>query len=172
MGLTIVPAPVVASVSLQETQITSSSTFTVPTGVTKVWAHVYGGGGGGASPGASNRLGTPGIAGATVVQQLTVTPGAGITATIGAGGAGGGQYGYTGTATVFGSITSAPGGDISGWYVGSVSLSGLRTPGASSFGASANNGAAPANSAAGGGQSRYGGGFAGGSGRIIVRYLA
>lgn len=171
MGLTIVPAPVVASVNLQETQILSSTTFTVPAGVTKLWVTAYGGGSGGNTASAGSRVGTTGAAGAAATGQLTVTPGASITATVGAGGAGAAYDCFAGTDSVFSTITATAGMGFS-WYVGSVSVAGTtRKPGPSSFGIAPSNGNAVANSGAGGGYSRYTG-FNGGSGRIIVRYLA
>lgn len=171
MGLTIVPAPVVASVNLQETQILSSTTFTVPAGVTKLWASVYGGGGGAVYLSGNSQIGSNGLAGAVVTEQLTVTPGASLTATIGAGGTGSGSPSGSGSNSVFSTITAA-GGNGFVWYLGSASAGyGMGKPGQSSFGTSPVGANAPANSSAGGGFTRTIG-RNGGSGRIIVRYLA
>jgi len=82
--------------------ITTSGTFTVPTGVNFLLVEGCGGGGGGGGGGGANNFaggGGAGGAGATPqIIPLTVTPGASLTVTIGAGGAGGGGAGgSTGT---------------------------------------------------------------------------
>lgn len=84
------------------TTFTSSGTFTVPAGVTKILVELCGAGGGarGATPSA-------GAAGGYSIGVITVTPGASITATIGTGVANG-----TGGTTSFSTI-SATGGSCS-----------------------------------------------------------
>lgn len=75
--------------------ITSSGTFTIPTGVTKLQITVIGGGGGGAVPQYSYAGGAGG--GGTAIKFLTgLTSGATLTITIGAGGARGNASGSNG----------------------------------------------------------------------------
>lgn len=64
-----------------------SSTWTVPAGVTNAKVTVVGGGGGGATAGGSYGNGGGGGAGGTAISYLTLTPGASISYTVGAGGA-------------------------------------------------------------------------------------
>jgi hypothetical protein len=167
MGIQTLPVP--AGVSLQETQITASGTFTVPTGVTKLWCHVYSGGNGGHSA-STSRPGILGVAGSVRVEQLTVTPGSSLSATIGAGGAAGGGYGNCGAGnpSSFSTIT-ANGPQAFTWYPGgSGYTNGM--PGSSNFDVATSGSNAPANSGAGGGSTGVTA-RNGGSGRIIVRYL-
>jgi len=96
---------------------TSSGTFTVPAGVTKVYVSMCGGGGGGGGGGSNRKGGPGGGAGAYFKKPVTVTPGATYTITVGAGGAGGagsttvnGQPGQAGGTSSFGSLLSATGG--------------------------------------------------------------
>ena len=77
---------------------TTSTTWTIPTGITKIKAYVTGGG-----AGCSGNVG--GGAGGTVVDYLTVTPGATATITIGAGGATGTTSTGGNTTLVIGSTT-------------------------------------------------------------------
>jgi len=95
---------------------TSSTTWTVPAGVTvikriRVWA--AGGGGGGAGA-VSATAGAGGGSGAYAeTNYASVTPGFGITVTIGTGGSGGGSGGTAGSsggASTFGGLCSAGGG--------------------------------------------------------------
>jgi hypothetical protein len=97
--------------NLQQTVFNSTGTFTVPTGVTKVYVEVTGGGGGSAIN--ASRGGGGGGYSAGI---LTVTPGTNITATVGAGGTGGQSYGSTGDAGGASSFStmSANGGNGSG----------------------------------------------------------
>jgi hypothetical protein len=105
---------------------TSSTTWTVPTGITKCAVYIVGGGGGGGGGAAfvDNRNvggGSGGSGGSVGIDPFfTVTPGASITVTIGGGGAGGaavtatssnnsGNDGVNGTTSSFGSL-SAQGG--------------------------------------------------------------
>lgn len=90
----------------------STQTFVVPNGVTSVRVALIGGGGGGGGgaigwgSGAGGGCGG-GIAGGTI----PVTPGASISVTVGAGGAGGGDAanGSTGGVSAFGSLTAVGG---------------------------------------------------------------
>lgn len=100
---------------------TSSSTFTVPPGVTTVYVTMCGGGGGGGGGcvGSTSTCngGNGGGAGAYFKKPCIVTPGATYTITVGAGGAGGagstttsGQPGQAGGTSSFGNLLSATGG--------------------------------------------------------------
>lgn len=93
---------------------TSSGTFTVPSGVTKVYLTMVGGGAGGGSGNTTAGVqgGGGGGAGASLINYpFTVTPAANLTVTIGAGGTGGsGPPGTTndgtdGGSTSFDSVT-------------------------------------------------------------------
>jgi len=88
---------------------TSSGTFTVPTGISKVKVTVIGGGGGGG--GSTN--GGGGGAGGTAIEWISgLTGGSTVSVTVGGGGAGAGA-GATGTAggtSSFGAYCSATGG--------------------------------------------------------------
>ena len=105
---------------------TSSTTFTVPAGITRCAVYAVGGGGGGG--GGAVRVTSAGLAGGNggnggfLGQEpyYTVTPGASITVTIGAGGAGGagastissataGTAGTNGNNSVFGNLTAGGG---------------------------------------------------------------
>ena len=99
--------------------ITSTQSFTVPTGVTSIWVTLVGGGGGGQSitypTQAQGAGGGAGGAGTKLVTGLT--PGQVITCTIGGGGGAGG----TGGTTSFGAYFSATGGGGSGGANGTAS---------------------------------------------------
>jgi len=175
-----------AGATMYEERFTSSTTWTVPTGVTKVYATLAGGGGGGAGTGAY--LGEAGKQGAVLDEMLTVTPGNSITVTIGAGGAGGsaggGNNGDTGSATSFGALTAAGGyfGAAAMWAKSDISrgkqpesapING-GTPNA--INSNATGIAGGANTSSGGSSARsttvtdYAGG-AGGSGFVFIRYV-
>lgn len=95
---------------------TASGTFVVPAGVTRLKVKLVGGGGGGAGGGGVNGFsGGGGAAGGYAEGYLAVTPGASITATVGAGAsAGGGTTGGTGGTTSFSSISATGGGGGTG----------------------------------------------------------
>jgi hypothetical protein len=136
-----------------------------------VWAEVIGGGGSGGRESTYGAAG--GTAGARITQQLTVTPAASITVTIGAGGAArtvDGNNGLSGASSVFGSITALGGnGGATNQAVNTTDVGAL---GQSCYGVGGGVATdAPANSGAGGGGGRTRGG-AGGSGIIIVKLLA
>jgi hypothetical protein len=162
--------------TLNEQRFTTSGTFTVPTGVTKVWVTAVGGGGGGNSSGGGGytyAMAFGGFAGAYITEQITVTPAAAITVTVGSGGSASGA----GNSSSFGSLTANGGaaGQGAPFPGGSDRIS---TNGQSGYGiggvgsTSGTGGAAAANSGAGGGAGNSGGsGGAGGSGIVIVRWL-
>lgn len=89
---------------------TSSGTFTIPTGVTKIKVTVVGGGGGGAGGYAAccvNFHGPGGGGGCTAMKWLTgLTPGNTLTVTIGSGGTGGNPSGSAATAGGQSSVAS------------------------------------------------------------------
>lgn len=76
---------------IYKTTITTSGTFTVPAGVSKlkIFATGGGGGGGGSITGDGPTPGSGGGAGGTAISEIIVTPGQVINVAIGAGGAGG-----------------------------------------------------------------------------------
>lgn len=88
---------------------TSSGSWTVPAGVTKVKASLIGGGGGGAKRGGNPSSACSGGGGAFVIKWINVTPGTSMTVTIGAGGAmaaANNQDGSNGGNTAFGGVTA------------------------------------------------------------------
>jgi hypothetical protein len=91
---------------------TGTSTFTVPAGVTAVKVTVVAGGGGGGGPSAQSRAGGGGGGGGTAIEWVTgLTPGSTVTVTVGAGGtATAGANGGTGGTSSFGAFCSATGG--------------------------------------------------------------
>lgn len=94
---------------------TSSGSFTVPSGVTKIEVEVRGGGGGGGGSAGSRTSGPGqgGCGGGYGKQVLTVTAGSTHAVTVGVGGAGGAFYYADGTAggtSTFGTLISATGG--------------------------------------------------------------
>ena len=89
-------------------EITTSQTWTVPTGVTEIAVRLFGGGGGGYSSGGG------GGGGHMAYKVFTVTPGTSYTITIGSGGAASGDGG----STIFGSLLTARGGDGGGSNTG------------------------------------------------------
>jgi hypothetical protein len=113
---------------------TANGTFTVPTGITAVSVSLWAGGGGGkgGGSGASSNAGVAGNGG-TVNAIVTVTPGASISVTVGAGGNGSSgsasttSNGSTGGTTSFGSLASITGGGGGGTgATATVTTSGLR----------------------------------------------
>ncbi|CAB4160638.1 Phage tail repeat like [uncultured Caudovirales phage] len=109
LGLTNSGAP-----TFRTQTFTSSGTWTVPAGVTrvKVWVIGAGGGGGAGNSGAENDpSGGPGGNGGSALAYVDVTPGASITVTVGTGGTGSNTgAGTSGGTTSFGSLISATGG--------------------------------------------------------------
>lgn len=88
---------------IQSQLFTSSSSWTAPTGVTRVRATVVGGGGGA-------RQSSPGGIGGLAIGEYTVTPGTSYTVTIGTGGAGSTSTSGSGGTSSFGAFLSATGG--------------------------------------------------------------
>jgi hypothetical protein len=140
--------------SLQEQRFTTSGTFTVPTGVTKVWATVVGAGGGGGNRQGQSAIVFGGFAGAYITEQVTVTPGESITVTVGTGVISG-----TGGNSSFGSLTASGGG---AGAVANIPDYQFLLGGQTGYGVSGGIGAGGA-----GGNS----GSAGGAGIVIVRWL-
>ncbi len=104
---------------------TTSSSWVVPAGVTRVWALVAGGGGGGGAvtttlPGPDGTGGGTtgqdiGGAGGLTFGMIAVTPGASITVTVGAGGVGSDSTaaGGAGGTSSFSTLSATGGGGIS-----------------------------------------------------------
>lgn len=92
---------------------TSSGTFTVPAGVRSIDVFVVGGGASGATGSTSSDMGGHGgNSGRTnTIKGYTVSPGQQFTVTIGAGGPRDRSGNTAGSATIFGSVISADGGD-------------------------------------------------------------
>jgi hypothetical protein len=169
---------------------TSSGTFTVPTGITKVKVTVVGGGGGGGSFNSGSYLGGGG-GGAAIEIISGLTPGGTVSVTVGAGGA----YNATGGTSSFGAFCSATGGAPTGLGgLGSGGQLNIRGGGGSygftnfdtgdyevpgGGGSSILGGGAPANANAnaggaygGGGRSQFnqGNGTAGSAGIVVVEW--
>jgi len=168
--------------TMYEERFTSSSSWTVPSGVTKVWVTMIGGGGGGA--GGGSYWGFAGGQGAVVNEQLSVTAGASISYTVGAGGNGGSATsgGDGGSASTFSTLTANGGyGGTPGAFPNSDvnrSFPAMSTPinGAPVTNTNNSSGnAGTANTGGGGSSGKNSGGTAsggnGGSGFIIVRYV-
>jgi hypothetical protein len=153
--------------------LTTTGSFTVPAGVTKLKVTVIGAGGGGAS-GVANSGSGGGAGGGAAIGVLTVTPNQVIAYTIGAagtGGVGGGNGGNGGT-TTFSTISATggtggtiyPGGTnpsvvgVSGGVGsgGDINLRGGRG-GAANYITQNSNNAYPASGDGGDGASEYGG---------------
>lgn len=115
-------------------------TWTVPSGVYRVKARVWGAGGGGAAASSSgNGAGGGGGGGGYSEGWFSVTPGANITVTVGQAGTGGSGYqanGTAATASSFGSYCSANGGSYGTW--GSSSSPGNGGAGGSATGGQIN----------------------------------
>lgn len=101
-----VARPLPALGGLRKDYFTSNGTWTAPSGVTQVILMGSGGGGGGGGDWAHGGGGAQ-----QAVAFVTVTPNAGYTVTIGAGGSGGasGATGGDGANTTFGSLFTAAG---------------------------------------------------------------
>lgn len=145
-GTLAIPTGTVAQRSVIEFRDVGTTTWTCPTGVTKIQVLVVAGGGGGGGWG-----GGGGGGGVVFNPNVTVSPGTGYTVTVGAGGTRG-TTGYTpggdGGNSVFGSITAIGGGGGGNWSGGAG-----RTGGSGGGGSNASGGAGTS-----------GQGFAGGSG--------
>jgi hypothetical protein len=148
---------------------TSSGTFTVPTGVSKVMVSAHGGGGGGGGGyGTSITAGGGGGVG-FIPQIINVTSGQAITVIIGSGGAGGlsgGGAGAVGGSTFFGS-TEFKGGNGGGQTFGGMSLfSGGAAKQKGSNSSNYSGGAIPTNTFIGGGGGAGSGGNGGQAGGV------
>lgn len=177
---------------------TSSGTFTVPAGITKVKVTVIGGGGGGADQGGAGGYGGGG--GGTAIKIVSgLTPGSTISVTVGTGGAGG-NTGSNGGTSSFGAYCSATGGAGAVAYIpgiGGIGSSGDLNFAGGAGGTSAtisgvgssygygggtfmgaggkdtiNNGGSAGRAYGGGGSGNVSGtgGYAGASGVVIVEY--
>jgi len=100
------------------TVYTTTTTFTVPAGVTKIYVKLCGGGGG-----QSNYYGGAGGGAGYAEGMITTTPGSTIVGTVGAGGTYGGSGGTTSFSTISatGGQPNNPGGSASG---GSINIGG------------------------------------------------
>jgi hypothetical protein len=87
--------------------LSGTSTWTAPTGVTRVRVTVIGGGGAGGAGGNNGSDGAPGGVGGLAIGSYTVTPGTGYTVTVGGGGS---RSGGSGGTSSFGGFLSATGG--------------------------------------------------------------
>jgi hypothetical protein len=155
---------------------TSSGSFTVPAGVTRISTEIWGGGGG--AGGAANASGAGGGGGGGGFSEgvFTVMPGQTIAVTVGLGGTGGdgAQNGTTGGTTSFGSFNSATGGGGGGFGDG---FGGVGGAGGSATGGTLNlpgGVGGPASFPAGGfqGSSFNGAGIPGGTGTALAQTLA
>ena len=140
---------------------TTSSTFTVPSGITKLWAEVYGGGGGGGATGGGSGTsgGGGGGGGGVSMGFLTVTPSQNITVTVGSGG-GAGTAGATSTFSTIVASGGRQGGD------GSANSGGGGGGGGIGSGGSINQTGGSGGSGSGGGLAN---GYPGGNGGSNTR---
>ena len=154
----------------------ASGTFTVPAFVTKIKGRVAGAGAGGSGSNGTTVCGGGGGAGGYAEGIFTVTPGAVITITVGAGGAGGasGANSTAGGTSSIGALASATGGAAT--FTSGANGVGGGAPGVGSGGAvnlsggSGNDGSASsaATGTGSGGASAFGGGGRAGSGSGIA----
>lgn len=167
---------------------TADGTFVVPAGVSAVRLLVVGGGGGGGTGRYAGDVdgrpgGGGGAGGFRAIAAHTVTPGATIAVTVGAGGAGAtgtadtavGTGGVNGGNSVFDTITAAGGGGGGGHYAALVGGVWDELPNAGGSGGGASNGSAtggagntpattPSQGSAGGGGASGPNSFVGGGG--------
>ena len=113
MGITVYPAPSAASKWERTSVFTSTGSWTAPADVTSVEVMAVSGGGSG---GSSVAGGGGGGGGGLVIRNLTVTPGASYTITVGAGGArtSNNEPGINGSPTSFGALLTVVGGGAGG----------------------------------------------------------
>jgi hypothetical protein len=140
--------------------VVETTSWTAPSGVSRVQYLVVGGGGG-AGNGYDNAGGGGGGGGMVLADYLDVVPGTSYTVTVGGGGAGGADQrvnnaGTPGDNSVFASITALGGGNGLGSRTGG-------TAGAAQVGSTT---APTGGSGSGGGNGGKGGGGAGGAGSI------
>lgn len=138
MSVTVFPTPSTGGTakSLTTTFITSTQAWVAPTGVTNIDILLVGAGGGGGGAAGTSHKGGGGGGGGVVSQSLPVTPGTSYTVTIGAGGAAGTASstspGGNGTASTFGTLSTAYGGGGGFPSGGTVPTSGLVSSGGGS----------------------------------------
>lgn len=145
----------------------SSTTWTVPAGVTRAYVQVWGSGGGGAGGSLNTVAGSGGGAGGYGADFVTVTPGAGIAIVVGAAGTAGtvGNGGGNGNPSSFNGTLSANGGSGGGAAAGIGALGGVSTATINIAGGTGDAGTALSVTAKGGhGGAAGGAGGAGGSG--------
>jgi len=175
MGQLQIPAPS-ANAIMNELRITSSTTWTAPSGVNKVWVLMIGGGGG-ASATTSTAVAVPGTTGGIVNQQVSISAGTTYSAVIGAGGSnvGGGSNGNSGNNTTMFGLTAVGGQggqrqlnfSGGGYQGGGINWSG----GVNGVAYLDDNHTADVNTG-NSGTGTYNQGAAGGSGLIILRWAA
>jgi hypothetical protein len=105
----------------------SSGTFTVPPGVTQVYAYVFGGGGG-STNGNTGLIGGDGGVGVALITGLT--PGANVAVTVGTGGRGSdisSNNATAGNTSSFGSFASATGGGVGNVNTSAPAIAGTFT---------------------------------------------
>ena len=99
-----------------EQVFTSSGTFTVPAGITRIRVRCWGGGGAGGSSGVGGNVGGGGGGGSYAEGFYTVVPGTQYSVTVGVGGTGvSGAGGNNGLTSSFGALCSATGGSGGPW---------------------------------------------------------
>jgi hypothetical protein len=147
----------------------SSGTFTVPAGITRVYITAVGGGGGGNRQSSGSNSGGGGGGAAVINRPVSVTPAANITVTVGAGGAGrsgSNGAGVAGTASSFSGHT-APGGGVAttsgGTGGGGFTLMDGGNPAAGVAGSIKGGDGGTGTNGGGGGGSFFGAGGAGGT---------
>ena len=182
------PSSAVAGYPITTLVLTSSQTWIVPAGVSRIKVTVVGGGGGAAGDSYA-QTGQAGGGGGAAIKTMAVTPGTGYDVTIGAGGskgatgASGGTSSFVGTgATV--SATGGAGGaggigsggdlNIAGGSGGSSIANSSVPPalgGSSIFSGQAQGGGVDGRSYGGGGSGGWGGsGGNGASGVVVIEY--
>lgn len=183
------PSAAIAGYPITTLVLTSSQTWVVPAGVSKIKVTVVGGGGG-ASGKNPSQTGLAGGGGGAAIKTLAVTPGSGYAVTIGAGGsagatgASGGTSSFVGTganvSATGGTAAAQSGGIGSGGDInvaggaGGMSAVNSSMPmalgGASIFSGQAHNGSS-GRSFGGGGAGVYGGsGGDGAPGVVVIEY--
>jgi hypothetical protein len=177
MGIQTLPVSSSSNGLMNEERFTSSSTWTAPANINKVWLSMVGGGGGG-SGGTANGSG-PGQTGQIINQQVTIVAGTAYAYTIGAGGTAGttNNNGNTGSNTTFLGLTASggyggqTGGNNSSYDRGRIlaNTQGLFDRPANLTG----GGVGPANTGTGGMGGNYAAtGGVGGSGYIILKWIS
>lgn len=184
------PSSAVAGYPITTLVLTSSQTWIVPAGVSRIKVTVVGGGGG-ASGNNASQTGAAGGGGGAAIKTMVVTPGTSYAVTIGAGGSAGatGTSGGTSSFVGTGANVSATGGNAEGGQEGGLGSGGdvniaggaggrsainnnlpYALGGSSIFSGQAHN-ASPGRSFGGGGAGVYGGsGGDGAPGVVVIEY--